>query len=59
MFLMCPSCHEPRDIHDKNCGKCGTLLPALNPCLDCKGKGFLDSGDGPEDCPRCDGIGAI
>jgi hypothetical protein len=59
MFLHCPSCLEPRDAWDHSCGKCGATLPKVAPCLDCKGKGYILGGDGPEDCPRCEGLGCV
>jgi len=57
MFLHCKSCLEPRDVWDKVCGKCGVVLPPVEPCLFCKGKGYIDEGDGPVDCAVCDGMG--
>jgi len=42
MFLHCKSCLEPRDVWDKVCGKCGVVLPPVEPCLFCKGKGYID-----------------
>jgi len=59
MFLMCGACHEPREVWDTECSKCGAALDRVAPCLFCKGKGYTDSGDGPEDCEVCKGMGCV
>lgn len=57
MWLMCKSCHEPRDAWDTECKKCGAALPRVVPCSMCDGKGYLQGLDGAEDCPNCEGVG--
>jgi hypothetical protein len=59
MFLHCKSCLEPRDVFDKECSKCGATLPKVAPCTFCKGKSFIQGTDGPEDCPKCNGMGCV
>jgi len=59
MFLHCKLCLEPREVWDTVCDKCGAPLEQVAPCLFCVGKGYIQGGDGPEDCNVCDGKGYL
>jgi len=59
MFLHCKSCLEPREVWDTKCTKCGATLVKVAPCSNCSGKGYIQGGDGPEDCPTCNGMGCV